>query len=521
MAVGFQLYYKRDTWFDINNPKFVFTSPNMDQGCDSGKRSHIVAAEISPGTWIDDSSRNKMYMIAADQEESYTYPTTVYQYSYDDYRAPRVKVAQEAITPFTKVYLSERPVTTVTGSWFPNPTKYSNRFEVTQITPAVDNWWKLNESSSALYADSIGNFNLVSSGVTPVFYSDYAPRFDGNGIVYSNSNFTLDQNFSFSFYVDAHGGTASGIDSFGYNSTFVNVVCSGTDTYFSVGGSENNTLVYAFKTSEGEYKSDTGITLTSGTFTSIVASYDSGVGFFLYRDNNLVSSNATITGTVGTGNLCIGNTSFGYTSTFIGAISDVKYWDSYLNSNDVNESYQAGQLNSYPTCMFGSSIGDYTIPVSPDPVEMDKGLFYEHPLDKHDSHFSDTIHLFMKFGEAYSCFVTAWDDGTHSSTLNTVLVNELCKLSACVYRSPDIAVDGWPDDNQQDTSIAPVYDYVSDMPIKGNELYYGKFNLVYYVRELNIIGDILSIRPRLSTINSSIFTPGNYDFIITFHYQYT
>lgn len=520
MAVGFQLYYNHDGWKDINNPKFVFTSPNMDQGIAAGTRSHIVAGQTDVATWIEDASRNKMYKVACAQDESYTYPTTIYQYSYDDYKAVRVKVAQEVITPFSKIYLSERP-TTATGTWFPNPTKYSNRFEATQITPAVDNWWKLNEASSILYEDSIGSFDLVSSGVAPVYTGGgfYAPYFDGDGLVYSDGSFSLDQNFCFSFYVDSHGGTTSGTDSFGYNSSFVNVVCSGT--YFSIGGSEANTLTYSIKTNAGEYKSDTGVTLNSGTFTNIIASYNNSTGFSLYKDNICAAHNTAVTGTVGSGNICVGNTAFGYNSTFIGSVSDIKYWDSYLDVADVGESYLAGPLNSYPICLFGSSVGDYTIPVSPVPVIMGEGLFYGFPVDKQDSHFSDTLHLFMRFGEAYNCYVTAWDDDTHSSVLNTVLANELCKLSACVYRSPDVTHDTFPDNSQQDTSIAPIYDYVSDFPIKGNELYYGKFNLVYYVREPNIIGDMLSIRPRISTINSSIFTPGNYDFIITFHYQYT
>jgi len=275
------------------------------------------------------------------------------------------------------------------------------------------------------------------------------------------------------------------------------------------------------KTNVAEYKSDTGSTLSSGTFSNIVVSYKQADGLYIYKNNNLLAHNSAVSGTVDVGNLCIGNTSFGYSSTFRGCISDVKYWDNYLDYDSVNEIVPAGQLKNYPICMFGNSVGDYVIDVSPTPVEMNKGLFYGFPDYKEDSHFSDTIQLFMKLGEAYNCYITAWDDATHSSVLNTVLKEELCKITACVYRSPDANIDTWPDANQQDTTIPRVYDYVSDFPIKGNELYYGKFNLVYYVREPNIVGDIVSIRPRISTINSDIFIPGNYDFILSLHYQYT
>jgi len=524
MAVGFTLNFNRNGWKTISNPSFVFTSPNMDDEIAASSRSHIVAGECQTGTWLEDESGNKMYKFACAQDESFTYPSTVHQYDYDDYRPDRVRIAKKVTTPFDKVYLNGRPVV-ASGIWFPNPTVSGNRFEATRITPDITNWWKLNEEGSSYpnFSDSVYSFNLVSSGgVVPVYYPPfafYAPEFNGNSddLIYSDVGFSLDGDFCFSFYVDNYGTTSTGIDSFGYNSTFVNVVTSGT--YFSVGCSESNTITYSIKTDVAEYKSDTGGTLSSGTFVNIVASYDQSNGFYLYKNNNLLAYNSMVSGTVGSGNLCIGNTTYGYNSTFRGCINDVKYWDDYLDSDSVNEIILAGQTKDYPICMFGSSVGDYVVDVSPSPVEMNKGLFYGFPHDKQDSHFTDTLCLMLKFGEAYNCYITAWDDSTHSSVLNTVLKEELCKIAACVYRSPESG--GWPTQDQQNTTIPHVYDYVSDFPIKGNELFYGKFNLVYYVREPNIIGDMVSIRPRISTINSDIFSPGNYDFVITFHYQYT
>lgn len=522
MAVGFNLKYNKGDWRTISNPKFVFTSPNMDDQCAAGTRSHIVAGEVEVGTWLEDSALNKMYKLAHAQDESLTWETIIHEYSYTDYRPERIKVATKATTPFSKIYLSERP-TIVTGEWFPNPTKYSNRFEATQITPSGNNWWKLNEDTAGPYNDSIGSFGLIASGgVAPVYCPllyNYVPEFVGSGMVYSNNTFSFGDNFCVSLYVDSYGSTVSGTDSFGYNSTFFNAVSSGT--YFSIGCTDTNTIAYSMKTDVAEYKSDTGSTLSSGTFYHLVASYTQAGGLCVYKNNNLIASNTSVSGTVGSGNLCIGNTAFGYTSTFNGCISDVKYWDEYLYLKDVNEISLAGQLQPYPICMFGSSVGDYIVEVSSDPVVIDYGLFYGFPTYINDSHFSDTLHLWMSLGEAYNCYLTAWDDATHSSTNNKAITEELCKITACVYRSPDANINGLPDDNQNDTTYPHVYDYVSDYPVKGNEIYYGKFNLVYYVREPNVIGDMVSVRPRISTINSSIFDPGNYDFVITFHYQYT
>ncbi|NIA09423.1 MAG: hypothetical protein GWP10_06780 [Nitrospiraceae bacterium] len=382
---------------------------------------------------------------------------------------------------------------------------------------------ELNEDGTGLYNDVIEGFNLISSGnVVPVYYPElynYVAEFDGSSLIYSDDLFSIGSDFCVSLYVNFYGSTSSGTDSFGYNSTFFNVVSSGT--YFSLGCSENNTITYSVKTSVANYASNTGSSLVSGTFCHIVASYDETKGLYIYKDNDLIVSNTSISGTVTSGNLCIGNTGFGYMSTFKGCVSDVKYWNKYLNEQDINEINLINQFDSYPICLFGSSVGDYTIKTGSIPVKIDHGLFYGFPTYMYDSHFTDVLCLWMTLGEAYNCYITAWDDATHSSTDNIVLSKELCKITACVWRSADVNRDGKPDYDQNNTAYPRIYDYVSDFPIKGDEIYYGKFNLVYYVREPNVIGDMVSVRPRISTINSNIFDPGDYNFVITFHYQYT
>ena len=127
----------------------------------------------------------------------------------------------------------------------------------------------------------------------------------------------------------------------------------------------------------------------------------------------------------------------------------------------------------------------------------------------------------MKFGEAYNCYITAWDDDTHATTSNAVFTNQVIKLSATVFRSKHDS-SGYPTakiDNVDDTYI--IYNSVSDMPINGNSYYFGKFNLVYYIGDSDYVGDVVSFRPRISEVTKSIFPPGNYDFVLTFHYQYT
>lgn len=128
----------------------------------------------------------------------------------------------------------------------------------------------------------------------------------------------------------------------------------------------------------------------------------------------------------------------------------------------------------------------------------------------------------LTFGEAYDCRLTAWDDDTHTTTNNKILNEGHYRVDAVSYRYSMEDVT-WPSDTviyKYHTTNSPecfVKSPVRDCILKGNEFYYGDFNLVFAV---SMYGECLIFKPRLYDMNDS-FVAGNYDFITTLHYQYT
>ena len=131
-------------------------------------------------------------------------------------------------------------------------------------------------------------------------------------------------------------------------------------------------------------------------------------------------------------------------------------------------------------------------------------------------HGSNSVIFSVTFGEAYNCRLTAWDDDTHSTTTTKILDEGHYKVDIAAYRS-----------NIDDTAYTPVFRTTSnlvyppsyDLTLKGNETYYGDFDLIFSITE-NEYGEYLVFTPRLVNMDSS-FVAGSYDFITTLHYQYT
>jgi hypothetical protein len=306
----------------------------------------------------------------------------------------------------------------------------------------------------------------------------------------------------------------SGNDFFGECQTFINLYAY-DGTYFSIGTTGANTLYYKVHTDVSTFISDTSITMMSGTLEQIGLTCSSGTGIKFYHNGVNVSSINTAVGTIGSGILSIGNINQGVGSKFRGRVSDIKFVGSgILTEQDNRLLYDKGPINALDYAIYGFSSGKMNL-------SSNDYIFKNYPEFKKDLYLSNSLHILMKFGEAYNCYITAWDDSTHATTSNTVFTNQVIKLSASVSRSKkdtnDYPLKSIEDIN--DTYI--VYSTVSDMPIKGNDYYFGKFNLVYYTGNSDYLGDIVSFRPRISEVTKTIFPPGNYDFVLTFHYQYT
>jgi len=131
-------------------------------------------------------------------------------------------------------------------------------------------------------------------------------------------------------------------------------------------------------------------------------------------------------------------------------------------------------------------------------------------------HGGNSIIFSVTFGEAYDCKLTAWDDNTHSTTNNKILYEEHYRVDASVFRSStDNSAHSPTFRTHKNLVFPPCY----DMVLKGNEKYYGSFDLIFSI-DPDEYGEYLVFTPRLVDIDDS-FLAGSYDFITTLHYQYT
>lgn len=133
---------------------------------------------------------------------------------------------------------------------------------------------------------------------------------------------------------------------------------------------------------------------------------------------------------------------------------------------------------------------------------------------------NNTIVYEVTNGEAYNCRLTAWDDETHTTTDNKILSEGHYKVACLAYKAGD------------GTKLSPVPGTItdffvhppeSDLVLKGNDSYYGDFDLIYVANggsNSTSHGEYLIFQPMLDEMDDT-FTSGNYDFITTLHYQYT
>jgi len=133
----------------------------------------------------------------------------------------------------------------------------------------------------------------------------------------------------------------------------------------------------------------------------------------------------------------------------------------------------------------------------------------------------NTVVFDVTAGEAYNCRLTAWDDVTHSTTINELIAGDYVRVSAMAYCAKTSKLN--PTEAQ--SPINYVFPPAHNKIIKGNvvdgptKYYYGDFNLVYRY-QAGMYGDYLIFKPILYGINTGI-SYGVKDFIIALHYSYT
>lgn len=130
---------------------------------------------------------------------------------------------------------------------------------------------------------------------------------------------------------------------------------------------------------------------------------------------------------------------------------------------------------------------------------------------------ANSVAFEVTFGECYNCRLTAWDDVSHSTTVNELIAGDHVRCSAISYNYTGSDFKD-PDTNTQ--VHAPVYNRIlkGNTTYSGIEYYYGDFDMVYQFG--SDYGDFLIFKPMLYGITDSI-SYGVHDFVITLSYSYT
>lgn len=131
---------------------------------------------------------------------------------------------------------------------------------------------------------------------------------------------------------------------------------------------------------------------------------------------------------------------------------------------------------------------------------------------------ANSVNFEVTFGECYDCRLTAWDDVTHTTTVNEIIAGDHCRCSAVAlyYTGSDFTN---PDSVTE--VHAPVYNRIfkGNVSYMGTDYYYGDFDMQYRTAG-NTTGDVLFFKPMLYGLHSGI-SYGVHDFVLVLHYSYT
>jgi len=128
---------------------------------------------------------------------------------------------------------------------------------------------------------------------------------------------------------------------------------------------------------------------------------------------------------------------------------------------------------------------------------------------------ANSINFQLTDGQCEDCRLTAWDDATHSTTLNEIILGQHCRISAFAFN-----YEGSDFKNPDAVNVvhAPAYNQILQGNVAGK--YYGDFAMNYWPSDYNQTGDFLIFKPMLYGLHSGI-SYGVHDFVIVLHYSYT
>lgn len=133
----------------------------------------------------------------------------------------------------------------------------------------------------------------------------------------------------------------------------------------------------------------------------------------------------------------------------------------------------------------------------------------------------DSIVFEITQGEAYDCRLTAWDDVTHSTTLNYLIMGNYVRVSALAFRAEGTILAPEISTTPDNYIASPIYNRIfkGNTVYEGTNYYYGDFDLSART-ESNMIGDYLIFKPMLYDVDETI-PYGIHDHVIVLHYSYT
>lgn len=148
---------------------------------------------------------------------------------------------------------------------------------------------------------------------------------------------------------------------------------------------------------------------------------------------------------------------------------------------------------------------------------------WEQKATLEDVEFSthDSIVFEVTQGEAYDCRLTAWDDVTHSTTVNHLIAGDYVRVSALAFRAKGTVLAPEFSLSPDNYIASPVYNRIfkGNTVYNGTNYYYGDFDLSART-ETDMIGDYLIFKPMLYEIAETV-PYGIHDHVIVFHYTYT
>lgn len=535
--------------------KIVFTSPNFTSPAVAGTRSHMQPGGQYMGTWFE--AVDWMYREKVDQDYA-DFPNEMESFFGKLTLSGTFDLDNDSSALFTHRYGEDYDVV---GDGTYSNILYKNKNNYATILACVSG---TISGTSSLYTANVTFSNVVGSGIMNSWIGKTASgtinkEVGGNASpVGETTTIDIDESVTAQANDDNntiltgnYGGTIAGTMSSGSSETVSGTL---TDTF---SGRLTKISSDGLATEVHSTVSDSIIIVmtghdygtASGTMTTTFSGFVGEAGSTLNATVSDVvtaqtddSHNVTVTGTVNGNVSCTVNDAGGnfVSGTLVGPVSGNLIGDDggdFVQSNVTGNAsiYFFGNKNSIlsanstcPVTGLGTGVisGTLNSSFSGAYEEPSAIMFHQYSNEAIDGdttlprlkrhHGSNSIIFTVTFGEAYDCRLTAWDDDTHSTTTNKVLIEEHYRVDAVAYRS-----------NIVDTAHAPIfrknssliYPSVYDLVLKGNERYYGDFDLIFAI-EADEFGEYLAFIPRLVNMDDS-FTAGSYDFVTTLHYQYT